>query len=91
MLQSIVMKLHTSVTQIIFLSHTRMEILKLRVKFYLFFFIHFQTADTEGCHTLMLRSAFSDDTLTATDNMLRASRPMHSEGVDDLSGAVSDW
>lgn len=39
----------------------------------------------------MLRSAFSDDTLTATDNMLRASRPMHSEGVDDLSGAVSDW
>lgn len=39
----------------------------------------------------MLRSAFSDDTLTATDNMLRASRPMHSEGVDDLSGPVSDW
>lgn len=32
MLQSIVMKLHTSVTQIIFLSHTRMEILKLRVR-----------------------------------------------------------
>lgn len=92
MLQSIVMKLRTSVTQIIFLSHTRMEILKLRVKFLLFiFFIHFQTAETEGCHTFMLRSAFSDDTLTATDNMLRASRPMHSEGVDDLSGAVSDW
>lgn len=54
-------------------------------------FMYFQTADTEAFQTLMLRSAFSDDTLTATDNMLRASRPMHSEGVDDLSGPVSDW
>lgn len=55
------------------------------------FFMNFQTADSEGRHTFMLRSAFSDDTLTATDSMLRASRPMHSEGVDDLSGVVSDW
>lgn len=52
-------------------------------------FMYFQTADS--FQTFILRSAFSDDTLTATDNMLRASRPMHSEGVDDLSGPVSDW
>lgn len=83
--------MHTSVLQIIFLSHTRLEILKLRVNFFYFLFHSFPILETEGCHTFMLRSAFSDDTLTATDNMLRASRPMHSEGVDDLSGAVSDW
>lgn len=44
-----------------------------------------------GVSTLMLCSGFGDDTLTATDTMLRASRPMHSEGVEDLSGEVSDW
>lgn len=43
------------------------------------------------CPTLTLRSAFCDEILTATDTMLRASRPMPSEGVEDLSGDVSDW
>lgn len=79
-----------SIIRIICLPHTRMEKLKRRVKRSVSL-LFFQTAGTEGFQTFMLRSAFSDDTLTATDNMLRASRPMHSEGVDDLSGPVSDW
>lgn len=39
----------------------------------------------------MLCSEFGDITLTATDTMLQASKPMQSEGVEDLSGEVSDW
>lgn len=47
--------------------------------------------DVKGAFTFILCSGFGEDTLTATDTMLRASRPMHSEGVEDLSGEVSDW
>lgn len=51
----------------------------------------FTLVDSIAVSTFMLCSGFGDDTLTATDTMLRASRPMHSEGVEDLSGEVSDW
>lgn len=39
----------------------------------------------------MLRSALCEEILTATDTMLRTSRPMPSDGVEDLSAGVSDW
>lgn len=39
----------------------------------------------------MLRSAFCDEILTATETMLRASKPIPSEGVDNFSEDVSDW
>lgn len=54
-------------------------------------FTVFMQVDSIGVSTFTLCSGFGDDTLTATDTMLRASRPMHSEGVEDLSGEVSDW
>lgn len=54
-------------------------------------FTVFMQVDSIGVSTFRLCSGFGDDTLTATDTMLRASRPMHSEGVEDLSGEVSDW